>query len=500
MSIINWAQLLSMNSLASLRLFTLILILGLTGCGGGGNSAAANGGIGGSGITGGTGSGEITAFGSVIFGDSTFAIDNDTEFTIDGVSAIESDLRVGMMATFEVGDDASSDLTSGTAQRIDAFTMIKGIVTNVTPFEVLGQPIVVTGDTLLDNVPNNDIANLLSTDIVEIYGFTGSDNIVHATRIERKTLTGLIEWKLTGIASSVTATTLNIGAQLVNINGVAIDDCTGGLVDGNFVEIKTDPNAGFVSGNTLNMVIEVECQLQSIPVPASPSTTIIPAQFEGVVSGFTSGGNLDFSIGGQLVEFTNTTEFLGGTLEDLVNGTRLEVEGLFDTSSFVLAANKIKFKQTRILIEAPVNPGDITAGASLDILGLTVIGTAATKDDDGILSMGISVTQQVEVKGFIDSNGTIFAEEVRGRGTADSNAIRLRGPVANISSPNFDILGVSVGAAGAAAYLDLEEAPINIAAFFGLLSDGVIVAVEDAQLNIGPALSMDVDSTVQLED
>ena len=167
----------------------------------------------------------------------------------------------------------------------------------------------------------------------------------------------------------------------------------------------------------------------------------------------------------------------------------------------MLSADEIKFRQTRVRIEAGVNPIDITVGQSLEILGITVLATAATEDDDAILSAGLGGARQVEVRGFVDGNGDVIAEEVRDRGSVDNSDVRLRGPIDTISNPMFSILGVPVDSTGAAAYLDLQGSPLaNIAAFFGLLSDGVIVEVEDAQLNAGPSLSMDGDSTVELED
>lgn len=481
-------------------LITTVLLSHLVSCGGS-SDVADNGGIGGSGMTAGSGNGEITAFGSVIFDDSTFAVNDSTIFTVDGLTVNgQSDLGEGMIASFEIGEDAAPNLATGTAQRIDAVTALKGVVTNISPLEVLGQPVIVTADTVLDSVPGNNVANLLTTDLVEIYGIVDDNNNIRATRIEYKTLSGLVEWKLTGVASNVTATTLAIGNQIVNINGVAIDNCLGGLNAGDFVEIKANPNIGFLAGDTLNLVTKVECEFRAIPIPSNPNASVIPAQFEGVVTGYTGAGDFDFFLSEQLVEFSLATEFRGGNIDDLVDGTRLEAEGLFDTGTLVLTANEIKFRQTRVRIEAPVNPGDVIPGVSLDILGLTVFGTAATEDDDNILASANGLPGQVEVRGFVDSAGDIYAEEIRARGGVDNSDIRLRGPVANLANPNLEILGVPVNLSGAAGYFDLLGNPIVINVFFGLLNDGDIVEVEDAQLNAGPAIVMDINSTAQIED
>jgi hypothetical protein len=483
----------------------LFLLAQLTACGGG-VSLADNGGIGGSGRVSGSGGGEITGFGSVIFDDSRFEVTDSTRFSVDGVEVnSQSDLAEGMIATFEIGDDASSDLSSGTALRIDAATALKGIVTGVltasTPLKVLDQEIVVTGDTVLANIPGNDLSNLNTSDLVEVYGIVDANNIVRATRIEYKTLDGLLEWKLTGFASNVTSASLSIGAQVVDVAGVVIDDCASTLANGDFVEIKAATNPGFVSGDTMELVSKVECELRGIPVPTNPSATVIPAQFEGVVSDYTGSGDTEFYLGAQRVVLGGALEYRGGTSEDLLNGARIEAEGQFNTGTGLLTASKIKFKQTRVRIEAPLSASEVVTGESISVLGLTVVGTAATEDDDAILSSASGLPAQVEVRGFIDGDGTIYAEEIRERGSVDNGDIRLRGPIDSLANPSLEILGIPVDLTGALAYLDANDSAVaDIDAFFALLSAGDIVQVEDAQLNAGPAIVMDVDSVVGLED
>jgi len=476
--------------------------LALASCGGGSNVASSNGGIGGSGKVGAVGTGEITGFGSVIFDDSTFTTTADTQFSIDGVDVSgQSDLSVGMIASFEIAEDASSDLSTGTAQRINASTLLKGQVTSVTPLQVLGQTLFVTGSTVLADIPGNSVDNLTTSDLVEVYGIADQNNVIQATRIELKTGSGIVEWKLSGLASNVTTTTLTIGTQLVNINGATIEACNGGLSNGDYLEIKADHNTSFSAGDTLNMVSKVECRTRAIDVPSNINATVIPAQFEGIVAGYTGLGDQDFVLGDQLVSFSNATEFRSGTIEDLINGAYVEVEGSLDTSSGTLTAREIRFKQARIRIEAPLTASDVTPGVSVTIMGLSVLGIPATEDDDSILSLASGLPAQVEVRGFVDSSGTLYAERIRERGNVDSSDVRLRGPVDNISQPNLTILGIPVNASGAAGYFDLQGNSLgSIDALFNQLSTGLILEVEDAQLNAGPTISMDIDSTVQLED
>ena len=79
----------------------------------------------------------------------------------------------------------------------------------------------------------------------------------------------------------------------------------------------------------------------------------------------------------------------------------------------------------------------------------------------------------------MDTAGNVIAEEVRNRGESDASDTRLRGPVANIQSPTFDILGVVVDTSTAREIRDENDVLIGSAAFFGLISPGSIVSVQD---------------------
>ena len=111
-------------------------------------------------------------------------------------------------------------------------------------------------------------------------------------------------------------------------------------------------------------------------------------------------------------------------------GAKLEAEGELDTSTGILSADKIKFRETRVRIEAPVNVPGGGLGSSFTIMDIIPVNTTSlTEDDDGLVDgSGPAGNIQVEVRGFVDSSGTVFANEVRERGTADLTDVRLRGP------------------------------------------------------------------------
>ncbi|MGD8557808.1 MAG: DUF5666 domain-containing protein, partial [Chromatiales bacterium] len=477
------------------RTLMMLAAISLTACGGGGSDSGVTdsgidggGSVAGGGISG-TGVGTITAFGSVVINDTRkFEFDDNTQFFRDGEPVTEDSFMqngVGMVSRVEIGDDVSDDFTSGTAVTVTADNALKGPVTGTAPLTVLGQPVIATGSTLLDNVPGGTTANLQVGDIVEVSGYADSQNVIQATRIEYK-VGGAPEWKLTGVVSnSVSNTSFQVGNQLVLLNGTLPRDCGASLDNGEFVEVKATQDSGFTAGSALDTVTDVECKVQGLSVPDDASSNILEAEIEGIV---TSGTVNDFIVNGQRVTSDSLTEFEGGTSEDFAIGIKLEAEGDFDTSANILVADKIRFRETRVRIEAPVQVANAGLGDSFTILDIiTVNTTILTEDDDGLLDgSGDNGSMQIEVRGYVDDSGSVIAEEVRERGAADPSDVRLRGPVGSISDPTFKILGVTVDTVTATSIFDDRVSPpesITPATFFSRVSEGTPVQVEDGSFN-----------------
>jgi len=475
------------------KLLMVLAITSLIACGSGGGGGGGGGLVAGGGISG-TGVGTITGFGSVIINDTReFEFDGETRFFRDGVEVIESTFMqdgAGMVSRVEIGDDVSADFTSGTAATVTADNAVKGPVTSISPLQVLEQTVVVNGDTVLDNIPGNDTANLVPGDVVEVSGFADSANVIQATRVEFKGA-GAPVWKLTGPVSNVIAnTSFQVGAQVVLLNGVVPRDCGASLNNGEFVEVKAAEDPGFTpGGDTLDTVTDVECQVPGLGVPDNATGTILEAEIEGIVTTVTAPD--DFIVNGQRVVTNGTTEFEGGAAEDIVVGVKIEAEGDLDTNTGILTADKIRFRETRTRIEAPVTVPGGGLGGSFTIMDVIIVNTTPlTEDDDGLVDgTGPNGSMQIEVRGFVDGSGTVVATEVRERGSADFTDVRLRGPIDNIVNPTFEILGVTVDTATATSIFDDTVSPaqsIDATTFFSRVSDGTPVQVENGTFSSGP--------------
>ena len=479
-------------------------LIALTGCGGGGGSVAGTGGIGGTGVrVAGVGTGTTTGFGSIIINDvRQFTIDSQTRILRDGEEISEAELQLegeGFATRVEIGEDVSNDFTSGTAVTIAVDNNVKGPVTSRNPLTVLGQSIVATSDTVLADL--TDINALAVGDEVEVSGFSDNNNVIQATRIQFEG-GDIPVWKLTGRVSNVTPAAFDIGNQNVQLNGVVPRDCGTGLVNGDLVEVKAAQDPAFIAGNPLVTVTDVECTPSGLEIPANAADALLKAQVEGLVTTISSPS--DFVVNGQRVQTTVGTNFEGGAVEDVVTGTKLEAQGTLDSGTGVLTAENIKFRETRVRIEAPVNIPGSGLGSFFSIMDIIQVNTTSlTEDDDGLVDgSGAAGNIQVEVRGFVDSSGTVFATEVRERGTADLTDVRLRGPATDTCDPSagdneLAILDVIVDTANPGTLFNDPSGSLpGNAAFCNLVSTGTPVQAENGTFSSAPAR---IDNAAQIE-
>jgi len=450
----------------------LLMLAGLAGCGGGSLSLAGGG-------TGGTGLGVVTGFGSVLIDDNTFDVAPDTGYFIDGEDVGKTRFEAafggteavgGAVALFRVRDVQSDAFVDGKLERIEARTALKGPVTGTNPLQVLGQTVVVTGDTVLADLPST--AELQPGDEVEVYGFTRADNVILATRLQRKAPGDLQEWKLTGFVTASGSSSFTIGTQTVSLNGVLARDCGADVPpQGRFVEVK----AFREPGPDPLVASDVECKAGGLIGELDDSVAL--RRVQGFVSavnpnGFTIGGT---GLEGQPVRLTSTTLFRDGLPEDLVVGAKVEVTGR--VTDGVLTATRVAFSETRVRIEAPVQDVDPTE-RTLSVLGIEVRATELARIDSGIFD---GAATNVEVRGFRDRNNVVFATEIR-RTDADED-LRLRGPAESINAPRFSILGIEIVPGNETEYENRAGATVSEADFFRDLDEGTPVQVKGGTFN-----------------
>jgi hypothetical protein len=466
-----------MNPKYMLQAFALVFAIGtLVACGGSGGGFASFGGIGGTGIT---ASGTITGFGSIFVNGIEFETDS-AAISLDDNSGTESDLQLGMVVLVEGTLNADGTTATATSVRFD--DEVQGPISNIVngadglskTLTVLGiQVAVEKGNTVFDDVTFDTLA---INDVVEVSGFVDNTGILHATRIEKKEnfVAGASEIELKGVVSGLSGTTFSLGSFTVNFGGADLSGVPGGvIVNGMEVEVK-----GTLNGTTItaSRVKEDDDLFDANEEKVS---------LEGIITDFIS--NANFKVSGQQVNASSAV--FDPTNLVLGNGVEVEVEGPIVNG--ILQAIEVEARGGNVKIDATVLSVD-SAGGTVTLqfvpgnVTVNVTNQTSLRDDLGVFdpfTLGnISAGNFLEIRGFVDGNGNIVADEIH-RDTADDDI--LQGPADSCTAgSNVTIFGVSfLLIDGTTTFEDENDAPLaNSTAFCNAVNaSNFFVKVKDDQ-------------------
>ncbi len=397
---------------------------------------------------------------------------------IDDRDGTRDELQNGMHV--KVRGQINDDRINGVAQQVEVENEVRGTVQThnsaaVPPsFTVIGQTVFVDDLTVFANfssptiAPDAAVAALVSgASIVEVHGLRDSVGNIHASRVELlgtnplgDELRGTVK---TGTLTSTTFTLQNGTAEVpVSYTSNMISPATATLTSGALVEVHGSFNGTTFAATKIDVEDLEDAQFQH---GAGEEFEV-----EGQVSG--CGVNnpcTSFSVGTQLVQTNASTRFENGSAADLADNIRVEAEGHNFVGS-TLIAEKIQFKRARVILTGVATvTGTIPGTGTLTVLGKTVQITSLTEIRQQ--TPGITNGEQVEVRGYVDSTGTIVAERVDDNpsgGNKDIVQARVTNKVGNVLT--FSI-GITANLTGATQFSDANEQPVaNLAAFLALVT------------------------------
>lgn len=383
-------------SLAALMALLLLAAV-LPGCGG-----VDSGGTGQTVENSTTSSGRVTGFGSVIvngirFDDSAAVVVDD-----DGVVHPRTDLRLGMVV--EVQGRLRGNSGEGTASQIQFGHEIAGPVESVdvaaSRLVVLGQTVIVDADTLFDGFTAG-LADVQVAQLIAVHGFQDSSTGAYtATRIERRS--SLAQYTLRGRIANLAALparTFMIGAALIDYGSVSpasLPTLSNGL------SVRVSLNTTMVSGRWVASTVHTS--QRNFPDRNE-------AEVEGHVHGFVSSAS--FLVAGVPVNASGPgVTVRRGTLADLADGVRVEVEGVMQGG--VLVASVVDFKrggQQEFELHGPIESVDVAA-QTLVLRGVTVAWDGNTRFAAGTAG-DLVVGAQLEVRGAPAGGVRLLAEAIR---------------------------------------------------------------------------------------
>jgi hypothetical protein len=443
-------------------------ILLTSGCGGGGSSETSSSGA--SAVS----RGIITGFGSVYVNGVRYHTDG-TKFTVDDDKGDESDLKVGMIVTVKGsslgGGEGHADSIvydnelKGPVSLIDATDPIRKILT------ILGQAVLVTADTTIDDDNGLTFANIAVSDVLEVSGYVTETGFT-ATHIEKQDNASKIEIK--GHIDNLDLDSFTIGGFDVSYDGTTKLDDIKTLADDMFVEVKGQLDG---AGTTL-IASEIEGEDEGLE-------DMDEAEIKGVISAYKVADDT-FMLQGQKVDAS------GADLEPaslvLVDGVTVEVEGY--VSDGVLIADEVEQKGRKIKIQATLSAVDTLAGTvsfNFNATDVTVRVNAGTEIEDDItdndlLLADLSVGNFVEMEGYAESLGVINAVEIK---RVYPDEIRIVAPLEGFDRDNtsVDLLGITFDLSVASFEDGDNNSFPDASEFFDALVVGEFIKIKDLDSN-----------------
>jgi hypothetical protein len=392
----------------------------------------------------------------------------------------KSILKLGMV----VKVSGTTNGSSRTASTITHTDTLEGPISTVdvpnSRLEVLGQTVLVDETTKFDG--GLTLGSLNLNDVVEVSGFVKSEGVIAASFIERKAIGGgcNLGCEIKGIVKNHNdgLKTFQIGLLTVNYAAPAI------------ISDMPAPNGS----NWDTLLVEVKGTVFDSVTTTLTATKVEPEGFqaadgnevelEGFVTSLIGGsGSGQFMIGTTTVQASNA-QYLGGTIDEVAVGQKLEVEG--SISNNVITATKVKF-QDSVRLEGIVSSFD---GSTMILVGLPTI--TITKNSATEVKGTSPVTgDRVKVRGREGATAAgivnVIATEVDGSGpdscTSTPCDVDLQGAVQGIPTPNqtLTILGVAINTSGfsdPADFQGLNDQAIGRVAFFGAVQVGTVVKVK----------------------
>jgi len=439
--------------------------------GGGGDTAATSGAASKAVVTYGT----ITGFGSVII-DGVRYDTSQARFKVDNTGGrTQNDLNVGQRVTV-LGrkDDRGNHFAEDVEYDAELNGLISAIDVQAGTLQALGQTIRTDAATVFFGVA--ELSALTVGDFIEVSGSRAADNNIVASYIEREAPESEVELHGLITALDSAARTFSIGQQSVNYAGASISPAGFVLANGSYVEVEGQVSNGVLVARK----VESEDDFDD----ASNGTE---AEIEGLIREVAADRS-SIRIDSTLARLSGSTVYSGGTVNDLVTGIEVEVEGVIAADG-VIDARKVQLRNDRDdedgELEGAISAID-SSNRTITVLGTIVRITDSTvfrddRDENRNFTFASLVVGDYVELGLAEVDGVLVATKVE-RDPSDSES-SLEGKVDRFDSAarTLTVSGANVATSNAAHRIDERE--VTAEEFYAALSVGDEVEVEGSFVN-----------------
>ncbi|TXH71230.1 MAG: hypothetical protein E6Q83_03235 [Thiothrix sp.] len=293
----------------------------------------AEGGMTGTGIT----AGRITGFGSIYVNGIHYNVDNAAFYRNGTTVTDQSSFAAGEFIT--VTGSLNADGVSGIANQVKFDSLVKGTVEAIAAdgktLTVLGQSIQIDLLTVLHGF--NQLTDLQVGNVVEVSGDRLPNAVIKPSSITLVADTyasndGLqVSGQITNLKSE--AKTFQIGHLIVDYSAATLVEWSGrSIANGQTVQVKA--NQAPINGVLTAQQVTLQATQNNYPDKSR-------LELEGIVSALASA--TQFTLLGQTVVTSASTEFRGLSASSVAVGLTLEVEGKVDAKG-VLQAKKVMLR------------------------------------------------------------------------------------------------------------------------------------------------------------
>jgi hypothetical protein len=414
--------------------------------------------------------GTVSAFGSVVV-DGVEYRTTSVSVTLDGANAVEADLRPGQVIALRGRLDSGS--TAGRADTISGDAALVGTVGGRDPgagsVSVLGTRVQMNGNTSFGGELDGAVtAPLAVGDRVVVWGWSGTDTAVLATRIELAAARR--DLQVAGRVSSFDG-----ALRRYTVRGTVVDYSAAGTVPGLANGVYA---AAF--GTATNADGSLRAQRVSVRDEAPAAENRDRGDVEGVITRFAS--SADFDVGGRTITTTTRTTYVNGAATDLRPGILLVARGEFDADRR-LVATRIEFaRDPTFRVLAPIESFNV-ATTTFTGGGVQVQTDASTRwEDRTALASRTFRFGELRTGEWIDARGyegsaarSATASVVERRAVPTDLRFELQGRAQNLVSPNLAIVGVPVLTTNA-EFRDAAGSVLTRVQFYGQAVDRTVVA------------------------
>jgi hypothetical protein len=430
-----------------------------------------------------TGAMTKSSAGAISVNGVTFALNSATAVRIDDSPKGADDLQSGMIVKVRGRDDGSN----GEANEIEVENEVRGPVSardaaaNPQTFTVGGVKVLVDAQTIYANLTPASFDGVQLSTFVEVHGIRNAAGNLRATRVEgkgpRNPAAAEVDELRGTIRNPIANTSFNLGPVLVSYGtGTTFTPaarCSAAMMSaGRVVEVH-----GAFTSATAFAATRIDCEDEE-------DERMRPGNGnKNEVEGFVVGLNTTtrtFSVNGQAVSYSTGTQFRNGTIDDLVDNAKVEVEGTMNGTTLV--AREINFKRVRVILTMRAEAVNVAAksltlfGKTVQVNDLTELRTQNTGgQNSATLADIVAGADRVEVRAFTDGTA-IVAERVTEIGNSGGGRDIVQARVTAENETTFtlgllDTINAALGGAGV-QFQNLNDQPITRAQFFAAVTAG----------------------------